>query len=309
MQRFMNLRETCVYYAECKEESMSNNHIGFVGLGLMGLAMATRLSRAGYPLIIHNRTKSKGDQLLNAGARWARTPADAAKDSEVVFSMISTPAVLREVAAGSAGIIAGLREGGIHVDCSTVSPSVTHQLEEEYASRGRTFLHCPVLGSVPQATDGSLLLLLGGASTAQASVEPVLKHLGSKIWKFNRAEDASHAKLLCNLFIAGMITTLGQALVFAEKASVSPQTILDIVGNSALHSPMYQAKGKAILEGNFTPRFFVEHMLKDVSLMIEAASEKGVSLPSIEVTHRLLQKAVEEGFGKEDYSAMVKVLR
>jgi len=288
---------------------MSKKNVGFVGLGLMGLAMATRLSKAGYVLIIHNRTKSKGESLLAAGARWGNTPADVSQESEVVFSMISTPAVLQEIATGSGGIMRGLRDGGVHVDCSTVSPSVTRRLEEEYASHGRAFLHCPVLGSVPQATDGSLLLLLGGAPSAREEVEPALKHLGSKIWKFDRAEDASHAKLLCNLFIAGAITTLVQAIVFAERASVPPKTILDIIGNSALNSPMYQAKGKSILDGNFAPRFFTEHMLKDVSLMIEAASEKGVRLPTIEVAQRLLEQAVERGFGKEDYSAVFKVMR
>jgi len=292
-----------------REVLMIQQRLGFVGLGLMGLAMATRLVKAGHTLVIHNRTKSKGDSLLTAGARWGNNPAEVARESEIVFTMLSTPDVLKETALGAHGILTGLKKDGIHVDCSTVSPAVTRHLELEYSSRGRVFLHCPVLGSVPQASDGSLLLLVGGAPDAIQRVESVLKDFGSKIWKFNLAEDASHAKLLCNLFIAGAITTLGQAIVFAEKASVPPLTILDIIGNSALNSPAFQTKGKSILEGNFAPRFFTEHMLKDVTLMIEAAAEKGVKLPTIEVARQLLTTAVERGFGKEDYSSVVKVLK
>jgi len=291
------------------EELMAQDKLGFVGLGLMGSAMAKRLLTKGHGLAVYNRTRPKAEPLLAAGARWGESPADVAQRSDVVFSMLSTTAVLDEIATSPDGILRGLGKGGIHVDCSTVSPALTGHLEELYASSGRTFLHCPVLGSIPQAIDGSLLLFPGGDEGAVARVEPLLRDLGSKLWKFTRAEDASHTKLLCNLFIAGAITTLGQALVFAEKASVSPQTLLDIIGSSALNSPTYQTKGRSILEGNFSPRFFTEHMLKDVTLMIEAAAVKGVKLPTIEVAHRLLTKAVEDGLGKEDYSSVVKVLK
>jgi 3-hydroxyisobutyrate dehydrogenase len=124
-----------------------------------------------------------------------------------------------------------------------------------------------------------------------------------------RAEQASHMKLLCNLFIAGMITTLAQAIVFAQKADVGPRTLLEVVGQSQLSSPTYQTKGASILERNFTPRFFLEHMLKDVNLMLNAAKEAGAPLPAIEVAQRFFIEAQSAGFGKEDYSAVVKVLQ
>ena len=285
-----------------------NKNIGFVGLGLMGSAMAARLQQAGYALVVYNRTKEKASTLLKGGAEWAESPGAVASRVPVVFSMLSTPEVLREVATGSNGIVSGLSKGGIHVDCSTVSPAVTRALAAQYASAGKVFLHCPVLGSVPQAAGGALLLMVGGDASAVATVEPILNVLGSKLWKFPSPDQASHTKLLCNLFIAGAITTLSQALVFADKASVPASTLLDIVGNSALNSPTYQAKGKSILERNFAPRFYVEHMLKDVNLMIEAAKDKGVSLPAVQVTQQLLSKAVELGYGKEDYSAIIKAL-
>ena len=288
---------------------MKKHRIGFIGLGLMGTAMATRFQKAGYHLTIYNRTNAKGKSLVAAGAQWVDSPGEAARKSDIVFTMLSTSEVLKEITLGAHGIISGLEKKGIHIDCSTVSPAITKHLQEVYTSKDRSFLHCPVLGSIPQATEGTLLLLVGGEAEAIDRIEPVLKTLGSKFWRFKNAPDASHAKLLCNLFIAGAITTLGQALVFAEKASVPPRMLLDIIGNSALNSATYQTKGKSILDGNFASRFFTEHMLKDVTLMLEAAAEKGVKLPTIEVARQLLAKAVEKGFGREDYSSVVKVLK
>lgn len=282
--------------------------LGFVGLGLMGSAMSLRLIRSGHPLVVHNRTKDRATTLLAEGAQWGTSPADVASKADVVFSMVSTSVALQTISSPPDGILAGLASGGIHVDCSTVSPDVTQELGGKYKAAGKFFLHCPVLGSTSQAAEGALLLMPGGDASAITTVEPLLRIFGSKIWKFDSQEQASHAKLLCNLFIAGAITTLIQALLFAEKASVPPSVLLDIIGNSALNSSTYQTKGKSILEQDFHPRFYVEHMLKDINLMIEAAGAKGVSLPAIEVARQLFSKAMEMGLAREDYSAVVKTL-
>ncbi|HXG38924.1 MAG TPA: NAD(P)-dependent oxidoreductase [Bacteroidota bacterium] len=279
--------------------------VGFIGLGLMGLPMAQRLQSAGFPLNVYNRTRQKAEGLLSQGAVWCDSPAKVARQSEIVFTMISTSEVLKELAAE---IRPALNKGSIHIDTSTVSPSLTAELYQEYRADGKHFLHSPVLGSIPQATDGTLLLFVGGDDDAYRRSEDALKVLGKQVWRFPEVDQASHTKLLCNLFIAGMITTLAQAIVFAQKAGVDPRTLLDILPHSALNSPMYQSKGKSIIEGNFTPRFFLDHMLKDINLMLEAAGKRGVSLPTIEVAQELFAQASQMGLGKEDYSAVVKVL-
>jgi 3-hydroxyisobutyrate dehydrogenase-like beta-hydroxyacid dehydrogenase len=283
--------------------------LGFVGLGMMGAPMAARLLKSGHRLSVYNRTKSKAEPLLTQGAVWRESPGAVARASDIVFSMVSNPAALEEVSLGSLGILEGLKKGGIHVDTSTVSPSLTRDLAQRYRAGGCFFLHSPVLGSIPQATDGILLLFAGGDEDAYRHVEPLLRQLGKQIWRFERAQQASHMKLLCNLFIAGMITTLAQALVFAQKANVDPRTLLEVIGQSQLNSPTYQRKGTSILSDNFTPRFFLEHMLKDINLMLDAAKEVGAPLPAIEVAQRLFVEAQREGFGKEDYSAVVKALQ
>lgn len=285
-----------------------NQSIGFAGLGLMGSAMANRLLDTGYSLSVYNRTKEKAAPFMIRGARWAESPGVLAEQSDIVFSMLSASTVLTEISLGTNGILAGLRKGCIHIDCSTVAPSVIHQLEQTYSSKERFFLHVPVLGSVPQAAEGKLLLFAGGTEEGFKAAEKVIRVLGEKVWRFEQAEQASHAKLLCNFFIAGMITTLAQALAFADRASVSPTVLLDIISHSALNAPMYQTKGKSMIEQNFTPRFFSEHMLKDIRLILDAANSLGLHLPGAKTAEQLYHMAVDEGFGKEDYSAVIKVV-
>lgn len=283
--------------------------LGFIGLGMMGLPMARRLSKAGTGFAVFNRTRSKAENLLAEGALWCDTPSAVASLSDIVFSMVSNPDALSGIALGPVGVLAGLRPGGIHVDTSTVSPSITRELSARYRERGCQFLHAPVLGSIPQATDGSLLMFAGGDGAAYRAAEPCLQLLAKQIWKFDLPDQATHMKLICNLFIAGMITTLGQALIFAEKANVDQRMMLDIIGQSQLNSPMYQTKGSSIVQNNFSPRFFLEHMLKDVNLMLDAAREVHAPLPAIELAQQLFDEANRAGYGREDYSAVVKALR
>jgi 3-hydroxyisobutyrate dehydrogenase len=283
--------------------------LGFIGLGMMGLPMAKRLSKAGSQFAVFNRTRSKAEGLLSEGALWCDTPSVIASSSDIVFSMVANPEALRNLALGSVGVLAGLKAGGIHVDTSTVSPAITHELSTQYASRGCCFLHAPVLGSIPQATDGTLLMFAGGDAVAYNAAEPYLQLLAKQIWRFDLPEQATHMKLICNLFIAGMITTLGQALIFAEKANVDQRMMLDIIGQSQLNSPMYQTKGSSIVQNNYSPRFFLEHMLKDVTLMLDAARDERAPLPTIELAQQLFVEAQSAGYGREDYSAVVKALR
>ena len=263
---------------------------------------------AGYPLSVFNRTKEKAEGLISKGAQWCESPKEVAERSDIVFSMLANSQALTEIAAGNGGVMQGIRRGCVHVDMSTVSPMTTKQLGAEYENQECFFMHSPVLGSVPQATDGSLLLFVGGSDEAFLKVGDVLKHLGQKIWRFEKPEQASYAKLLCNLFIGAMGTTLAQALVLAQKADVNPETLLDILSHSSLSAPMYQTKGNSMLDRNFAPRFYVEHMLKDINLILDAGKQLEIPLPGIAVAQRLFSDAAAAGFAHEDYSAVVKVL-
>ncbi|MEW5797593.1 MAG: NAD(P)-dependent oxidoreductase [Bacteroidota bacterium] len=280
--------------------------IGFIGIGLMGAPMAMRLIDAGYTVHIFNRTKEKCAPLVRKGAILETSPAEVAARTDVIITMLTNDEALRSTATQ---IESTLRKESLHIDCSTVSPSLTSSLEKEFSQSGRYFLHSPVLGSIPQATDGSLMLFVGGTDEAFAKAETTLKILGNRIWRFPRSEQASSMKLIMNSFITGMIGTLSQALVYADRAGIGGEKVLEVLNFSALNSVMYQTKGKSILENNFAPRFFLENLLKDTNLFLRAAQTFSLKAPISEAMKLVLEQAVLQGLGKEDYSAIIKILK
>ncbi|MFQ5797971.1 MAG: NAD(P)-dependent oxidoreductase [Bacteroidota bacterium] len=282
--------------------------VGFIGLGMMGEPMAGRLLAAGYTVVVHNRTRSKADELLSRGAKWEENPRHVAAASDVVITMLSTSEAVKDVSFRQDGVLAGLPVGGIHVDMSTVAPSATEHFSEEYQSRRRYFLHAPVLGSIPQAQEGSLLIFVGGDRSAFQRCQSIFDTLGKRVWCFDEVTRATYMKLVCNLFIASMITTLSEGLVLGKKAGLSPETILEVLRDSALNAPMYQSKGESICHRNFTPRFLLDHMLKDVNLILEACGRLSLELPMLSDIRGLFAAAKSKEMGTEDYSAVVKVM-
>jgi 3-hydroxyisobutyrate dehydrogenase-like beta-hydroxyacid dehydrogenase len=282
--------------------------IGFIGLGTMGKPMALRLVEKGFPLHVFNRTREKANEVIEKGAVWCASPSVVTEESEIVISMVSDPRALEEISTGDDGVLESIRANGVHIDMSTVSPSVTKKLEQAYRKKGAAFLHAPVLGSVPQATDGSLLIFVGGDLAAARRCESVFNVLGRRVWYLEEITNATHLKLICNLFIASMMTVLSEGLVLGQKVGLPPRTILEVLKESALAAPMYETKGNAIRRRDFVPRFMVTHMHKDVKLVLEAAHAAGVPLPAVEAIRELYSDAAKLGVGKEDYSAVIKVL-
>lgn len=281
--------------------------IGFIGTGMMGLPMAKRLLNANYQLVVYNRTKSKAEELLNKGALWANNPKEVAEQSEVVISMISDTEVLKEISIGNEGIIKGLST--IHIDMSTVSPEMTLQLYYQYKKHQKNFMHSPVLGSVQNVIEGSLLIFVGGDKEVYEKCEYIFKSLGKKIYFFEDIKKAGYLKLLANQFIATMIISLSQGLIIADKAGISIDTVLDVLSESTLNSAMYQIKGKSIKEENYTPRFMTKHLLKDINLIIDAACNLNVELPIMKKVQDLFEEAIKKGFAEEDYSSIYKILK
>jgi 3-hydroxyisobutyrate dehydrogenase len=282
--------------------------VGFIGLGLMGTAMVEKLLNVGHRVFIYNRTKQKAEKLISQGAIWCESPADVATKTELIFSMISTPDVLQQISLGATGILSTLKPKAIHIDCSTVSPEVVRQLEKEYKAKSCYFLHSPVLGGVAQINAGSLLLFVGGNKEAYIQAKPILKTFSSTMWHFEHIEQATITKLICNSFIAGMVTILAQSFVLAEKTDIPLHTLLEIIGQSQLAAPMFQVKGKAMIERNFDAMFYIEHILKDTNLVLETAKSLNTPFPIGTVTQELFSEAVKSGFAKEDYSAILKIL-
>lgn len=282
--------------------------VGFLGLGLMGQAMAGRLLDSGFPVMVWNRTREKAEPLVQRGAVWAESPAAAAADCEVLCSMVADDAALGAVALGKHAALARAREKTIHVDFSTVSPRASANLARAYDERGAAFLHSPVLGNRQQAADGTLLLFVGGQRAAYERVQGILDCFSRRQWYFAEVTQATHMKLACNLLLANMMGSLVQALVFAEKAKIGPARLLEVIEASHVSTPMFSRKGRTILERNFQPNFYLSNMLKDINLIADAAATLGVPLPLLAVLRELYVAGQAQGLAQQDYSAVVRVL-
>lgn len=273
---------------------------------MMGSPMAKRLLDAGYSLFVYNRSQIKTESLVKNGAIVCDSPSEVAKNSDCVFTMLTGSEALETVALGKNGILEGLPEGAMHVDCSTILASTSNKLYNEYKSQKKQFIHSPVLGSVTQATDGILLMFPGGDKEPLEKVMPLINILAKSVWKFDHPSHSTNLKIALNSIIAGTIAMLSQSMVFVEKAGIDNSIFLEILSNSALNSTTIQFKGSNILDRNFVPRFTVENLLKDNNYMIESCKTEGCRADLSEAISGLLKDAITLGYGQEDYSAIIK---
>ncbi len=282
--------------------------VSVVGLGIMGAAIAAKLVEGGHQVTVNNRTREKAAPLLAMGARWADTPGDAARESDVTISMVTDPDAARAVALGDGGIAGGLPQGAVHAEMSTISPQAAGEIANAYQERSLRYVQAPVLGSRPQIEQGKLLIIAGGDSSEVEICRPVWMTFAQQVWAVGDARQAAAMKLACNMLMGQMIVGLGQSLAFVKKFGMEPREYLDIIGKSALAAPQYQAKGQAILKGEYPPNFTVPNLLKDLRLGAEAAREYQVELPLNGVAQEIFVEAIAQNYADEDYAAVVKVI-
>ena len=282
--------------------------VAVIGLGIMGTAVVKRLLSAEHSVTVNNRTREKANALVELGAQWSATPAEASQHADVVITMVKDQHSVRNVTLGQDGILSSISASSVHCDMSTVSPQSAHEMAEEYASYGKQFLQAPVLGSKKQIEETALLIMAGGNASAIESCRPIWQSFAKQIWSLETASQAAALKLACNMLIAQMILGLGQSIVFAQNHGVDASQLLDVLNHSALGAPMYKSKGETILSNNFNANFSVENMLKDLTLASKAAVAAGISLPAHDLAKELFEQAAHEGLGEEDYSAVTKIL-
>lgn len=282
--------------------------VAVIGLGIMGASMATRLLEQGRRVTVHNRTRSKAQAALDRGAEWRETPAEAAADVDVAITFVTDSAALEAVAFADDGILRAIGPDAVHCDMSTVAPPDAVRIARRYREAKRRYVQAPVLGSWKQILEGSLLVFGGGDAGDLDRCGPVWESFAKRVWRFDNAEQSAAAKLACNILIGQMIVGLGQTLALAGRGGVPESTMLEIIGESNLASPMYASKGKTIVDRTFTPNFVVRNMLKDLRLASDYAAEKSLALPSNAANRELFVKAVDEGWGDLDYSAVVKTM-
>lgn len=285
---------------------MNKPTVGFIGLGCLGRPMAERLSSQSFPLIVYNRTREKAKELETRGARVVSSPSEVAQTSNVLITVVADDEALEDVCFRPDGITMAMQPGATHLEMSTVSQAMSKRIAQAAEARGAHFLDAPVLGSGPQATEGTLIVMVGGRKEILDENRPVLEALGHKIVHTGDVGSASQMKLVANQFIASMMVGFAQGMVLAQKAGLSPDMVMEILDASALRSPFYSGKLRRILSRDYTPNFRLKWLLKDIHLVLEAGAELGVPLPGMAAAREVYVAAMSQGLGEVDYSAVVE---
>ena len=282
--------------------------LAFCGLGRMGEPMAGRLLGAGHDLVVWNRTAERADALVERGARRAESPGEAAGGVEAVLTMLSTPEALDTVVFGDepAGLVKGLGPGTTLVDLSTVGPDAVRAVADRLP-HGVDMLDSPVLGSVPQATDGTLKVFVGGSDEAFARCRPLLEELGRPRHLGPLGAGAS-MKLVANSCLGALMTALGEALALADALGLDQAAVLDVLSESPIGATT-KSKRERIESGEYPPNFTLELAAKDLRLVTEAAERLGVDAKVAAAARAHFEAADRTGYGDLDYSAVIAHVR
>jgi len=271
----------------------------------MGKPMAINLLRAGYPLTVWNRTRSKMDELIAMGANGANSPREVAERSDVVITMVSDSPDVEEVILGPNGVIHGARPGLIVIDMSTISPKVTRKISEELAKKGVRMLDAPVSGGEKGAKEATLSIMVGGPRDVFEECLPIFEVLGKKITYMGPSGMGQTAKL-CNQVICALnIQAVCEGLMLGAKAGLDVRKLLEAVSAGAASSWMLVNLGPKMIERDFKPGFKIRHQQKDLRLALELAAELGLPLPGTALVHQILRIAEAEGLGEEGTQAAI----
>ena len=282
--------------------------ISYLGLGTMGSGMASNLLKAGYEVTVWNRNAEKCEPFRRNGAHVADTPADAARDVDVVMYSLSNDQAIEEVVFGAEGILTGVNGGQIAIDMSTVLPGTSLREHEAYAKHGVDFLDVPVFGSKQESADAKLWIMAAGNKAIFEKVKPVLEHLGQTVHYFGKNGNAAAMKLVGNLIVALEMEALAEGLVLAQKAGLDLKTVMEVVKVADFRSPLLVSNGQNILKRDFSTSFALKLMLKDADLIEKFAGSLQSPIPALRVVEKNLESAVALGFGNENASALIKAL-
>src|SRR5881394_2270609 len=282
--------------------------ISYLGLGTMGSGMAFNLLKAGYQLTVWNRSAEKCKPFARKGARVADTPADAARDVDLVIYILSNDEAVEDVVLGANGILRGIQEGQIAIDMSTVLPETSLRELEAYAKRGVDFLDAPVFGSKQESAEAKLWIMAAGNKAIFEKVKPVLEHLGQTVHYFGKNGNAAAMKLVGNLIVALEMEALAEGLVLAQKAGLDLKTVMEVAKVADFRSPLLASNGQNILKRDFSTSFALKLMLKDAGLIEKFAGSLRSPIPGLRVVENHLKSAVALGVEKENASAVIKAL-
>ena len=282
--------------------------VGYIGLGIMGKAMARNILKAGFPLVVHNRSQRAVDELVSEGAEAAFSPAEVAEKVDVVFTNLPDSPDVEQVALGENGVIAGTHSGLVFVDHSTIKPSTARRIAEKLGKVGVQALDAPVSGGDIGARNGTLTIMVGGDREALEKVRPVLAAEGKTITHIGGPGSGQIAKAANQVMVAAQMVAMGELLILAQKAGADPRKVVEAIRGGAAQCWTLDVKPPRLFAGNRQPGFKARMQAKDLQIILETAREYGVPLPSAAVHSQLYQAMVAQGLGELDNSAVVAIL-
>jgi len=287
-----------------------SENIGFIGLGVMGKPMAKHLLAAGHRLLVHNRSRGAVDELVAAGATAAASPAEVARGSSVIITMLPDTPDVERVVAGENGVLAGLQKGGVVIDMSSISPVATERLATQVADNGGSMLDAPVSGGEIGAINAALSIMVGGDESTFHRMKPILDVMGNKerVVYIGRSGAGQVCKICNQVAIGGALAGVSEAFALAKKTGVDAARVRQALLGGFAASRVLEVHGERMLVDNYKPGFRARLYQKDMRLANEAASANGVAMPATAVVSQLLNALIASGGADLDYAALGTVL-
>jgi len=282
--------------------------VGFIGLGIMGRPMAKNLLKAGYPLVVHSRSKGPVDEIVKAGAKPAGSPKEVAGACDVLITMLPNSPDVEQVALGKDGIVEGARKGLILADMSTISPIVSKKVGKALAAKGVEMLDAPVSGGEKGAVDGALSIMVGGDKAVFDKVLPIFQAMGKTITLLGPLGFGGFTKLANQIIVAVNLTALAEALTLGKKAGLDRELLLTALAGGLANSKCLEQKKPNYIAGTYNPGFKIDLHFKDLGLIMESARELGVPLPATAVVQELFNAMRVKGRGGLDHSGVITLL-
>ncbi len=282
--------------------------VGYIGLGLMGKSIARNILKAGFPLVVHNRSQAAVDELVAEGAIRANAPRDVASQVDVVFTNLPDTPDVEKVVLGDNGILSGAHDGLIYIDNSTIKPASARMIAEKLKTKNVFALDAPVSGGDIGARNGTLTIMVGGDASALEKVMPVLMATGKTVTHVGDAGAGQVAKAANQIMVAAQMVAMGELLVFAKKAGVDPKKVVDAIKGGAAQCWTLDVKPPRLFDGNRNPGFKAHMQLKDLRIIRETAKEYDIPISGTIANTELFQQMIDLGLGELDNSAVVGVI-
>jgi 2-hydroxy-3-oxopropionate reductase len=282
--------------------------VGYIGLGLMGKSIARNILKAGFPIVVHNRSRAAVDELVAEGATAANSPIEVAEQVDVVFTNLPDTPDVEKVVLGENGIIEGAHAGLIYVDNSTIKPAAARRIAERLSEKNVFALDAPVSGGDIGARNATLTVMVGGEAFALEKAMPVLQAMGKTITHVGDSGAGQVAKAANQIMVAAQMVAMGELLVFSKKAGVDPRKVVEAIKGGAAQCWTLDVKPPRLFAGNRDPGFKAHMQLKDLKIILETAQEYNIPVPGTTENTKLFQQMIDLDMGELDNSAVVSVI-